>query len=176
MEKEEGRRRRSVVELAYIAAFQADTAKKPERSLLSDSSQHHRWQRPAEGVLKLNTDGAFDPVRKSGGWGFIIRDEDGHAVCSGAGHENHLLDAFHAELKGCLAGLQESARMGIARIALEVDAALVKDALQTEDYRLAATGGIIVEIKHIISSEMTSCVLSVCITLGSEFLHLWRLW
>jgi hypothetical protein len=56
-----------------------------------------------EGELKQNTDGAFDPLRKDGGGGFIIRDDQGHAVCSGAGREEHLLDAFHAELKGCLA-------------------------------------------------------------------------
>jgi len=76
---------------------------KLERGLLLDPRQRPRWRKPGEGELKLNTDGAFDSSRRDGGWGFVIRDEQGRAVCSGAGREDHLLDAFHAELKGCLA-------------------------------------------------------------------------
>jgi ribonuclease HI len=54
-------------------------------------------------------------------------------VSSGTEREDFLLDAFQAELLGCLAGLQEVARMGITRINLEVDAALVKEAILTDD-------------------------------------------
>jgi hypothetical protein len=38
----------------------------------------------------------------------------------------------------------------------------VKDALQTNDYRLASTGGIVTEIKHVISGDTYKCVISVC--------------
>jgi hypothetical protein len=33
-------------------------------------------------------------LRKDGGWCFIIRDDQGYAVCSGAGREDHLLNSF----------------------------------------------------------------------------------
>ena len=61
---------------------------------------------------------------------------------SGAGREDFLLDPFHAELLGCLAGLQ-AANMGIQNknICVETDATLVKAALEDEEYRLSAMGG-----------------------------------
>ena len=38
----------------------------------------------------------------------------------------------------------------------------MKSALETDDYRLASTGGIVAEIKHIISDELYNCATSVC--------------
>ena len=43
-----------------------------------------------------------------------------------------------------------------------MDASLVKDAIKTDDYRLASIGGIVTEIKHIISVELSTCLVSVC--------------
>jgi ribonuclease HI len=96
---------------------------------LSESRQTAHWQKPKAGELKLNYDGAFNHERHDGGWGFIIWDDQGRAVASGARREDFLLDAFHAELLGCLAGVWEAAKLGIQRITLEVDAALMKEAL-----------------------------------------------
>ena len=53
--------------------------------------QTHGWRNPEPGVLKLNSDGAFDVTRKEGGWGFAIHDDQGSVVVSGAGREDHLL-------------------------------------------------------------------------------------
>jgi hypothetical protein len=83
-------------------------------------------------------------------------------VSSGTEREDFLLDAFQAELLGCLAGLQKVARMGITRINLEVDAALVKEAILTDDYRLSSSGGVITEIKHLIGADFMPCTFSVC--------------
>ena len=44
--------------------------------------------------------------------------------------------------------------MGISHINLEVDAALVKEEILTDDYRLASSGGVTTEIKHL---EPISC-------------------
>ena len=81
---------------------------------MSDRGQKQWWVKPQTGILKLNTDGAFDNDSKKGGWGFIIRDAEGRAVRSGA------------ELLGCYAGLQEAANMDIAQLTLKVDASMVK--------------------------------------------------
>jgi hypothetical protein len=118
--REEGRRR-TAAEVAYITAAQADRFQKTEgRGVLSDLCQSSRWRKPEPGVLKMNSDGAFDSSKKEGGWGFAIRDDQGQAVASGAGQEEHLLDAFHAKVLGCLAGLQAAIRLGIMRIIIEV--------------------------------------------------------
>ena len=76
----------------------------------------------------VNSDGAFDHRNGSGGWGFIIRDDQGAVVTAGAGKEQFVQSAFHAELLGCLAGLKAAAQLGIRRVDLETDASLVKAA------------------------------------------------
>jgi hypothetical protein len=43
------------------------------------------WSPPPDGILKINTDGAFVKETGVGAWGFIIRDSAGHAVIAGAG-------------------------------------------------------------------------------------------
>ena len=68
-----------------------------------------------------------------------------------------MLDAFHAELLG----LQEAARMGIAHLHIETDATLVKAALESDDHRLSAVGGIITEMKLLLATESPSCNISV---------------
>ena len=89
--REEGRRK-SAAEIACITAAQADGIQQTEgRGVLPEFRQTHRWRNPEPGVLKLNSDGAFDVTRKEGGWGFAIHDDQGSVVVSGAGHEDHLL-------------------------------------------------------------------------------------
>ncbi|OEL19119.1 hypothetical protein BAE44_0019860 [Dichanthelium oligosanthes] len=60
------------------------------------------WQKPEEPFLKINIDGAFDANKKSGGWGFVIRDTDGHVVGAGARKINFASDALHIEAEACL--------------------------------------------------------------------------
>lgn len=115
------------MEVAYVAAAKADRVKEraPER-LLSDSRQQKQWKRPIQGEIKINSDGAFFSSSGDGGWGFVLRDETGAVVKAGAGREDHLQDAFHAELMGCVSGLRTAAAVGIAVIQLETDASQVK--------------------------------------------------
>lgn len=60
---------------------------------------------------------------------------------------------------GCLAGLQAAIRLGIMRLNIEVDASLVKTALETKEFRLAPTGGVITEMKHIILARSSLIVM-----------------
>ena len=84
-------------------------------------------------------------------------------IRAGAGREEFLLNAFHAELLGCAAGsLQEAARMGISRLDIETDASLVKAALASNDYRLSEVGGIITEMKLLLATDFSSCNISIC--------------
>lgn len=94
---------------------------------LPDNRQKQQWKKPGAGVLKINSDGAFDIKKKKGGWGFVIRDERGRVIKAGAGKSDFLLDALHAELVACHAGLQEAVRLGIQEVIIETDATLVKE-------------------------------------------------
>ena len=89
----------------------------------------------------------------------------------GAGRENFLLDAFQAELLGCLSGLQQAVKLGITHITLEVDATLVREAIETDYYRLAFIG-VITEIKHIITSaDLSSSIVFICKRDSNRFAH-----
>lgn len=63
------------------------------------------WQKPLEGYLKINVNGAFRDSTASGGSGFIIRDNQGGAVAAGAGNLQHLCDPAQAEVEACLQAL-----------------------------------------------------------------------
>ena len=72
------------------------------------------------------------------------------SVKSGAGLEEHLQDAIHAELLGCVVGLRAAASLGIAVINLETNALMVKTTMEEDDYLLSAMGGVITELKHLL--------------------------
>jgi hypothetical protein len=119
--REEGRSR-SPSEVASLAAvYAANFLKTPHRHLLSESHQNARWKKPPEGVIKLNSDGAFNGERKDRGWVFVLRDDQGRVIKAGARRESFLLDALHAKLLGCAAGLQEATRLGISQLQIETD-------------------------------------------------------
>ena len=116
--------------------------------------------KPQGDVLKINSDGAFNPVTKSGGWGFVIRDSDGTVVHAGAGVVPKALDAFHVEVLGCLAGVQAACERGMSQVIAETDSMMLKMALDGDDFSLAPTGGLIHEIKASVTAYLSS--FSVC--------------
>ena len=90
----------------------------------------------------------------------MIRDEAGAVLKAGIGREDHLQDAFHAELLSCETRLKVAAAMGIAAIIMETDAAMVKEALEGDEYRLSAMGGIYLSL---ISSNRLSLTLQASV-------------
>lgn len=78
-------------------------------------------------------------------------------------------DAFYADLLGCLAGLKTTTDMGIAQIIIEIDALLMKAALETDDYKLSSMG--ITETKHVVVAYFIECRLSVCPQLCNRDAH-----
>lgn len=160
-QREEGHRC-SAIEVAYVAASLSDHFPTTEKTLSATAVvQRRRWQKPPEGILKLNSDGAFFNQEKSGGWGFVIRSDNGHVVLAGAGCEDFIQDAFHAEILGMLAGVRAAANLGTSRLQVETDTTMVRDALETE-YRLSTMGGIITEVKLLLYSEFSS--FSICLS------------
>jgi hypothetical protein len=52
--------------------------------------------------------------------------------------------------------------MGISAIMLEVDAVHVKMALEGDEYRLSSLGGVIMEIKLLLASELVGSSIHAC--------------
>lgn len=54
--------------------------------------------------------------------------------------------------------------MAVQHICVETDATQVKEALENDEYRLSAMGGLIVELKFLLNSEFSICNIQVCVT------------
>ncbi|OEL36182.1 hypothetical protein BAE44_0002799, partial [Dichanthelium oligosanthes] len=66
-----------------------------------------------------------------------------------------LMDGFHAEMVACLHGIMEAVDQGMSRVILETDSMMAKLALESNSFGLAPTGGIVYEIKSLISSNFS---------------------
>lgn len=75
-----------------------------------------RWKPPEADVLKVNIDGSFFSDSAEGGSGFVVRDNTGNAVGSGAGKLRQLQDPMHQETEACLHAIQEAQTWGMTRI------------------------------------------------------------
>jgi len=138
---------------------------------LPDFCQKKGWEKPEQGVLKINSDGAFFEQSGDGGWGYVIRHKDGRVWKAGGGREDFLQSAFHSELLGCFEGLKIAAQMGMTQVILETDATTVKTALQGDEYRLSPMGGMIIEIKHFMAAEFSMCRVNVCPRVCNNLAH-----
>ena len=69
------------------------------------------------------------------------------------GRVDHLLSALQAELIACLHGVQAACNLGIGNLILETDATMVKQALTTNDFAKSMSGGLIDELKSLVSSN-----------------------
>lgn len=103
----EGRERgRSMVELGLSVQPYAEELLKEQHEQVNRSQRREEgWNRPNDGVLKINVDGAFKPDTGQGGWGAVIRNSEGVVVRAGAGNIRHAMDAFHAELLAAREGV-----------------------------------------------------------------------
>ena len=82
--------------------------------------------------MKINCDGAFNQIDRSGSWGFVLRDCEGAATASGCGRIEKVTEAFHSEVIACLQGLLRAAVLGISNVIVEADALMVKEVATTK--------------------------------------------
>ena len=72
------------------------------------------------------------------------------------------MDAFHAEVLACHAGLKAAIEKGMSRIVVETDSMMLRSALKGSSFSLAPTGGLIHEIKVLVSSNLVSFDILYC--------------
>ena len=107
----------------------------------------------------MNSDGAYSVNSGEGGWGVVIRDEDGAVVEAAAGKSLRLRDAFQSEMEACLAGVMLADAVGVERIVVETDSLVLVQAIKYSSHRLAPTGGLICEIQSLLASNFTAFVV-----------------
>ncbi|TVU49312.1 hypothetical protein EJB05_00620, partial [Eragrostis curvula] len=156
----EGEQRRTTTGLTQsINAYLAEVANLNEKEAKPMYKIKQRWSKPEGEFIKVNCDASFSPSDRSGGWGYIIRDQDGDVVSAGRGKMMHLLDAFHAKLIACLQGVQAAITLVIGNIILETDALKAQQAIETDAYRSTAVGILIEELKELLSLNFLNVVV-----------------
>jgi hypothetical protein len=105
------------------------------------------WNKPPSDWVKINSDGAFSVSNGEGGWGFVIRDDSTEAIAAGAGSVKHIRDALQAKAYACTQGIRAAA----AECILETDSLILKQALSSDSYRFAEIGGMVLELKNLIT-------------------------
>jgi hypothetical protein len=161
----EGERRRD----PSVSAFSITRMTNEFLAIAAEGEKGHRvdrvkarWSRPPVDTLKINSDGVYCAASGTGGWGYVIRDEEGSVIWAGAGRSDYLLDALHAEALGCLQGIRAAGEKGISRAVIETDSAILKSTVESNSYALAATGGLVLEIRNAINSLFSSWSFMYC--------------
>ena len=83
----------------------------------------HKWVTPPDNHVKINFDGSYLAGAGTGGWGYLIRDQDGSFIAAGSGNSPHLGSALQSEAVACLAAIKGANEIGANRIILKSDAA-----------------------------------------------------
>ena len=155
-----GEQLKPVNDIVYKARSVADVGDVvPTVKLPGLGGSRQRWKPPPEGTWKINIDGAFWEQEKKGAWGFVVRDELGHATMAGAGSLETVCDAQTAESHACLAALQAAADQGLQNVILETDSQILVKALQSDMYDRARGGMLFREAKFTMAINFNSVVV-----------------
>ena len=74
--------------------------------------RRHGWERPPEGIIKLNVDAGFEMDSGSGSTGAILRDDMGNFLAASSGDIPFVVDAATAEARALRNGLLLANDMG----------------------------------------------------------------
>lgn len=170
----EGNQRRLSEVLASLSGKQATEIMNLSSPAPASSSAHGRsrtWERPFADTLKINADGAFRENDKNGGWGYVIQ--------SASGRLRFASSPLHMEVLACLEGVKAAASLGLHDVCLETDAQQVVWAVQGDEFRLSLVGGLVHNLKEIITENFVnfhvryvprqcSCVAHELASIGSR--------
>jgi ribonuclease HI len=136
----------------YCNEFAQFFRKSPKHS----QRQVQRWAKPAAGYLKFNLDASFREGTQKGGWGFIVRNDQGEGVAAGAGSIAAVDGALQAEALACLQALSFASGQGMMQIEMETDCEILCDAINTNGWDASHVGMIFREIKFLLRSAFNS--------------------
>lgn len=121
-----------------------------------------RWTAPGHDAIKINVDGSMNADTTTGGWGFVLRDELGHARGAAAGFMSHVQDALHAEAMACLQSLLAAQDWGLTKVHVETDALKLVQAIKSDENDMALNGILFQEIKCFARLNFSSFHISYC--------------
>jgi hypothetical protein len=141
---------------ATAAVEEWRSLRNPVAAVTGKPTEH--WLPPAEGWLKVNTDGAFKTADSNGGGGVVIRDHHGDFLCGESHFFPHVADAEGAELMACRRGLLLAEKAQVQKLVLETDSVGVAAKLRSMDKDRSFHSPLVEEIKVLLRSFSDSSV------------------
>ena len=92
--------------------------------------RRHGWERPPEGIIKLNIDAGFEMDSGSGSTGAILRDDMGNFIAASCGDIPFVEDAATTEVRALRNGLLHANDMVCNKLYVEADCMEVIDVMQ----------------------------------------------
>jgi ribonuclease HI len=117
-----------------------------------------RWIPPAEGWVKVNSDGAMAKSVLNAGGGVVIRDHDGRFLAGSSHFFPSLSDPEEAELRACEQGLMLVKQLNIPKVVLEMDSSVLVTKLCSDQRDRSRHGPRIEKLKRA-AGEIEDCVI-----------------
>jgi hypothetical protein len=137
-------------------------AKDTGRDILQVSCpKQSKWQKPPQGMLKINWDVAVDKGSKIMGEGIIIRDHSGEVCASSCSTRPHVVDPFVAEALRARHGVELCIELGLQSVLLEGDAKEIVNAIAKGGVSSGSCGSIIDHTRSLLSQVHTWAIQHV---------------
>jgi len=120
------------------------------------------WRPPQEDIYKINSDRSFDPTKRSGGWGFLTRNNNGEVLAACAGNISYASSSLQTEAIAAYKGVLQAAQLGMSQIVLEMDATILVVAVKSSSVDRSSIDALVFKIRDVMQSEFSSCTVSLC--------------
>ncbi|KAE8813318.1 Glutamyl-tRNA reductase 1, chloroplastic [Hordeum vulgare] len=121
-----------------------------------------RWRPPPDDMIKINVDGSFNPGQEGSGWGVIARDAEGAVIAARAGRQDHVYDAFAAEVYALAHAISCAAELGLVRVLFETDCTLLHEAMDFARVDASAYAAVIEDLKFQLKMWFSKHKITVC--------------
>ncbi|OMO97058.1 reverse transcriptase [Corchorus capsularis] len=109
------------------------------------------WVPPTAGIIKLNTDAAYNLATGTAKSGTVLRNSTGQIICSGFKQTNYIVSVLHAEVLSIHFGLQMALRNNVDCIEVHADSLMAVKEIARGANSNWEGGCLITEILHLAS-------------------------
>ena len=148
----------------YVTEFEKLKKKEVEKG----TKKKVKWEPPPPEVYNINIDASFRAITRSGGWGFVARDNNGVFLEGGCGHLEHISNPTHAEALAALYSLKRIAHLGMTRIIFETDASNLHKGLTSDELDRSLEGPLFRQIRDFIAHNFVHCMVRTCLRSCNE--------
>jgi len=119
------------------------------------------WKKPPEDFLMLNVDASYNPDRRMGSTGAVIRDHTGSFVIAGARFFENILDAPMAETLALREGIILAQQIGCSKLLIQSDCSEVVETMKQGGFSATSSAAIYEECVQL-WQEFTSISIEHC--------------